>query len=134
MKAEVYHFQINVRDPARSLPLYKALLGYLEYRTVYQTARKRLLTTLCYAVLDPRRMGEDGWFDPAIVQRRWADHLSGRRDSTPALWAVLMFQAWSREQAGALDLAGLPVDRDRLTQVGRALAHLGMELPRFRGR
>jgi hypothetical protein len=25
-------------------------------RTVYQTARKRLLTTLCYAVLDPRRM------------------------------------------------------------------------------
>jgi hypothetical protein len=25
-------------------------------RTVYQTARKRLLTTLCYAVLDPRRL------------------------------------------------------------------------------
>jgi hypothetical protein len=25
-------------------------------RTVYQTARKRLLTTLCYAVIDPRRM------------------------------------------------------------------------------
>ncbi|HSS47728.1 MAG TPA: PP2C family protein-serine/threonine phosphatase, partial [Thermoanaerobaculia bacterium] len=25
-------------------------------RTVYQTARKRLLTTLCYAVIDPRRL------------------------------------------------------------------------------
>ena len=37
MKAQVYHFQINVRDPARSLPFYKALLGYLEYRTVYET-------------------------------------------------------------------------------------------------
>ncbi len=37
MKAQVYHFQINVRDAARSLPFYKALLGYLEYRTVYES-------------------------------------------------------------------------------------------------
>ena len=49
-------------------------------------------------LLDPVRMSEDGWFDPAIVQRRWRDHLSGRRDSTSALWAVLMFQAWRAEQ------------------------------------
>jgi asparagine synthase (glutamine-hydrolysing) len=40
----------------------------------------------------------DGLLDPAIVRRRWADHLSGRRNSTPALWAVLMLQAWLREQ------------------------------------
>jgi asparagine synthase (glutamine-hydrolysing) len=32
------------------------------------------------------------------VARRWRDHLAGRRDSTPALWAILMFQAWQREQ------------------------------------
>ena len=51
-------------------------------------------------LLDPARMGQDGWFDPAIVQRRWRDHLSGRRDSTPALWAILMFQAWRFEQKG----------------------------------
>jgi catechol 2,3-dioxygenase-like lactoylglutathione lyase family enzyme len=37
VKAQVYHLQINVRDAARSLPFYKALLGYLEYRTVYET-------------------------------------------------------------------------------------------------
>ncbi len=37
MKAEVYHLQINVRDAAVSLPFYRELLGYLEYRTVYQT-------------------------------------------------------------------------------------------------
>lgn len=37
MKAEVYHLQINVRDAARSLPFYKALLGYLEYRTVHES-------------------------------------------------------------------------------------------------
>ena len=37
MRAQVYHLQINVRDATRSLPFYKALLGYLEYRTVYET-------------------------------------------------------------------------------------------------
>jgi hypothetical protein len=27
-------------------------------------------------------MAEEGWFDPAIVHRRWQDHLAARRDST----------------------------------------------------
>jgi asparagine synthase (glutamine-hydrolysing) len=49
-------------------------------------------------LLDPGRMAAEGWFDPAIVRRRWQDHLSGRRDSAPALWAVLMFQAWHRQE------------------------------------
>jgi len=56
-------------------------------------------------LLDPARMRDEGWFDPALVQRRWQDHLAGRRDSTPALWAMLMFQAWLREQKGSLALA-----------------------------
>jgi asparagine synthase (glutamine-hydrolysing) len=51
-------------------------------------------------LLDPARMAADGFFDPSLVRRRWQEHLSGRRDATPALWAVLMFQAWHRE-AGA---------------------------------
>jgi asparagine synthase (glutamine-hydrolysing) len=56
-------------------------------------------------LLDAKRMADDGWFNPAIVQRRWRDHLAGRRDSTPALWAVLMFQAWFREQRSDVALA-----------------------------
>ena len=56
-------------------------------------------------LLDPGRMAGEGWFDPVIVQRRWSDHLSGRRDSTPALWAVLMFQSWLREQSQQLSAA-----------------------------
>lgn len=56
-------------------------------------------------LLDPSRMAGEGWFDPAIVQRRWRNHLSGRRDSTPALWAVLMFQSWLREQRQTLSAA-----------------------------
>jgi asparagine synthase (glutamine-hydrolysing) len=49
-------------------------------------------------LLDPSSMVGEGWFDAAVVQRRWQEHLSGRRDSTPALWAVLMFQAWHRRE------------------------------------
>ncbi|HEY0412888.1 MAG TPA: asparagine synthase (glutamine-hydrolyzing) [Allosphingosinicella sp.] len=49
-------------------------------------------------LLDPTRMAAEGYFDAGAVGRRWRDHLSGRRDSTPALWAVLMFQAWHRQE------------------------------------
>ena len=56
-------------------------------------------------LLEPGRMAEEGWFDPAIVHRRWQDHLAARRDSTPALWAVLMFQSWLREQDRPMALA-----------------------------
>jgi asparagine synthase (glutamine-hydrolysing) len=49
-------------------------------------------------LLDSRRIAQEGWFDPAIVRRRWEGHLTGRRDSTAALWAILMFQAWCRQQ------------------------------------
>lgn len=50
-------------------------------------------------LLEPRRMTADGWLDTNIVRRRWEMHLSGRRNSTAAMWAILMFQAWQREQA-----------------------------------
>jgi asparagine synthase (glutamine-hydrolysing) len=56
-------------------------------------------------LLDSKAMATEGYFDPAIVQRRWREHLAGRRDSTPALWAVLMFQAWLREERGTMALA-----------------------------
>ena len=49
-------------------------------------------------LLDSRCMAEDGWFDPDIVHRRWQDHLSGRRSSPQALWAILMFQSWLRQE------------------------------------
>jgi asparagine synthase (glutamine-hydrolysing) len=49
-------------------------------------------------LLDPSEMRSEGLLDPMVVQQRWRDHLSGRRDSTPALWAMLMFQAWLKQQ------------------------------------
>ena len=34
MKASVYHLQLNVTDAAVSLPFYRSLLAYLEYRVL----------------------------------------------------------------------------------------------------
>lgn len=56
-------------------------------------------------LLDPGKLSAEGWFDAAIVQRRWRDHLAGRRDSSPALWAILMFQSWLGEQRSSMGLA-----------------------------
>jgi asparagine synthase (glutamine-hydrolysing) len=52
-------------------------------------------------LLDPRSLRAAGWFDADAVSARWSRHLSGREDATAALWAVLMFQAWLREQTTA---------------------------------
>jgi asparagine synthase (glutamine-hydrolysing) len=49
-------------------------------------------------LLDARRMRSEGWFDPDVVGPRWREHLAGTRDSTAALWSVLMFEAWLRDQ------------------------------------
>lgn len=56
-------------------------------------------------LLDRKKLKEEGWFDAEIVDRRWQDHLAGRRDSAPALWAILMFQAWLAEQKATVSLA-----------------------------
>jgi asparagine synthase (glutamine-hydrolysing) len=56
-------------------------------------------------LLDPRGMAQDGWLDAPRIQRRWQDHLNRTRDSGTALWAILMFQAWLKEQQGALAAA-----------------------------
>jgi len=46
------------------------------------------------SLLDEKRLAAEGYFHPAPIRQRWAEHLSGHRDHTPGLWAVLMFQAW----------------------------------------
>lgn len=52
-------------------------------------------------LLDPAVIRGGGWFDADVVAARWRAHLAGTRDSTPALWAILMFQAWLREEKPA---------------------------------
>ncbi|MFH0784037.1 MAG: asparagine synthase (glutamine-hydrolyzing) [Pseudomonadota bacterium] len=46
------------------------------------------------ALLDEKRMLEEGFFDPTPIRKVWMEHLSGRRNWQYHLWDVLMFQAW----------------------------------------
>jgi asparagine synthase (glutamine-hydrolysing) len=50
------------------------------------------------ALLDRRRLLDEGFFHPDPILRRWAEHRSGKRDWSSSLWDVLMFQAWLEQQ------------------------------------
>jgi asparagine synthase (glutamine-hydrolysing) len=56
------------------------------------------------ALLNERRLREDGLFDATIVRRRWTEYVEGAKPSHELLWGVLMFQAWKeRWLEGAAD-------------------------------
>jgi asparagine synthase (glutamine-hydrolysing) len=46
------------------------------------------------ALLDERRLRQDGYLHPGPIRQAWGAHLSGQRDAQHRLWTVLMFQAW----------------------------------------
>ncbi len=45
-------------------------------------------------LLDEGRLKRDGYFDPGVVHRVWAAHLSGKRQAHQAIWCLLAFQTW----------------------------------------
>jgi asparagine synthase (glutamine-hydrolysing) len=46
------------------------------------------------ALLDEKRLELEGYLHPKSIRDKWLQHLTGRYDHTPSLWAVLMFQSW----------------------------------------
>jgi asparagine synthase (glutamine-hydrolysing) len=46
------------------------------------------------ALLEPRRLEEQGLLDAAAVRRMWQQHRSGWGDRKNVVWSILMFQAW----------------------------------------
>ncbi len=51
----------------------------------------------CESLLDEKRLKNEGLFDPAVIRKRWKEHLSGKSNHHYFLWTVLMFQAWVDE-------------------------------------
>ena len=45
-------------------------------------------------LLDEARLRQEGYFYPAPIRQKWAEHVSGQRNWAPHMWFVLMFQAW----------------------------------------
>ncbi len=50
------------------------------------------------ALLAEDRLKREGFFNPAPIRKKWAEHLSGQRNWQYHLWDVLMFQSWLAEQ------------------------------------
>jgi len=52
-------------------------------------------------LLSPSLIQKQGYLRANVVQSYWAEHLSGKRDWSYRLWAVLMFQAWLENESRA---------------------------------
>ena len=49
-------------------------------------------------LLGETRLRQEGYFHPEPIRNAWAEHLTGKRDHTPKIWTILMFQAWLEGQ------------------------------------
>lgn len=49
-------------------------------------------------LLDEGRLKREGYLNPVPIRKKWAEHLSGKRNWRYHLWDVLMFQSWLDQQ------------------------------------
>ena len=45
-------------------------------------------------LINENRLRQEGFFHSELIQEKWQEHLSGKRNWQHYLWPVLMFQAW----------------------------------------
>ena len=55
------------------------------------------------ALLDRRRLDEEGFLRPQPIREMWDQHLSGARNFGTHLWTIATFQAWKERWLVAPD-------------------------------
>ncbi|HVN44313.1 MAG TPA: asparagine synthase (glutamine-hydrolyzing) [Steroidobacteraceae bacterium] len=53
------------------------------------------------ALLDERRLREEGFLSPGPIRRKWAEHLAGTHDRQNEIWCAIVFQEWLASFQGA---------------------------------
>ena len=64
------------------------------------------------ALLDERRLREEGYFDPGAVRRTWGAFLKAQDRAEKLLWNILAFQAWLERSPAAERGAERPPGKD----------------------
>jgi asparagine synthase (glutamine-hydrolysing) len=54
-------------------------------------------------LLDEKRMKEEGYLNPALIQKRWQEHKKNQKNWQYPLWNILMFQAWLEKRKNYLE-------------------------------
>jgi asparagine synthase (glutamine-hydrolysing) len=49
-------------------------------------------------LLSESRLRQEGYFDPMPIRKKWAEHLSGKRNWQEPIWTVLVFETWLRNR------------------------------------
>lgn len=55
------------------------------------------LRPMCEELLDPSRVRQQGFFDPAYVARLVREHMTGRANHRKLLWTLIVFQLWLQQ-------------------------------------
>lgn len=54
------------------------------------------------ALLDEKRLRNEGYFDPRPIRRIWREHLAGQGAWQYHLWDILMFEEWLEKNGAAV--------------------------------
>lgn len=114
-------FEFKIRDGQTKWILRKLLDRYIPRRLIERpkmgfgiplgTWLRGPLRDWAEALLDERRLRDEGYFRPERIRRMWEAHLHGSVDEQYRLWGVMMFQSWLEARTIVAEEA--PVSRVR---------------------
>lgn len=72
------------------------------------------------SLLDKKRLTDQGFFQVDPIQKKWQEHLSGKRNWQYYLWDILMFQAWVNNERLNEESPPYEPSRKQASLVGQA--------------